>query len=64
MWTKKLEMHKKYDDIVCAPNYVQFAPIPTPPLDEVTEEEKSNWIQIILLMMAIFVGILLKISLF
>merc|ERR1712154_36152 len=44
----KLEMHKKYDDIVCAPNYVQFAPIPTPRLNEVTlKDENSNWMQII-----------------
>merc|ERR1712173_400509 len=65
----KLEMHKKYEDIVCAPNYCQFAPIPAPKMVEKKEEEKegnprTNWMQIMFMLMAIFVGVLLKISLF
>merc|ERR1712228_1021965 len=54
-----LQMHKKYDNVVCAPNFVLFAPI-----NKKQKNEKNNFLQALFLLIAIFCGIAIKISLF
>merc|ERR1712241_482453 len=56
-----LQMHKKYDDIVNAPNFVLFAPIST------NKKEQSNnqrYVHLFGAIFAILCGILLKVAMF
>ena len=53
-----LQMHKKYDDVVCAPNFVLFAPI------KKEQKPKKNLLQIVAMIVAIFCGLLLKMYMF